>query len=74
MKEIKLIDSAASPEDWNKVFAAIMAKAQEGDVKAAVFVFERRFGKPRQTVDISGDSLINYSPTWITGGDLNKQE
>lgn len=64
-KEKEIIDKATTEEDWLQVFQAQMEEAKTGNTKAAVFVFERRFGKPRQSVDLSADTLIDYVPTWL---------
>lgn len=49
-----LIDSAVSDADWIEIFKKAAANAKRGNVVAARFIAEYRFGRPTERHEISG--------------------
>ena len=57
----EMIDSAISREDWRKVFKKAIEKAHRGDMFAARLILEYRFGRPAQSLKVSGDAASPLS-------------
>lgn len=51
----EIIDKAISVLDWQAIFAKAADKAKKGDMNAARFAAEYRFGKPLTKVELSGN-------------------
>lgn len=50
----ELIDSAVTAEDWRVIFRKLRDKAKRGDILATRLLAEYRFGKPHQSVELTG--------------------
>lgn len=49
-----LIDDAVTVDDWKFIFETLKKKARRGDMKAIEMLMDRRFGKPKQSTEITG--------------------
>jgi len=52
----RLLDSAVSNDDWQRIFAEQRDKAIGGSTEAAKFLVEHRWGKPAQDVNVGGQN------------------
>ncbi len=57
-----VLDETLTAEVWDAIFAKVAQKAQKGDLAAARFLAEYRFGKPKQNLDVTsnGQTLKGY--------------
>ena len=55
-----LLYAAATDEEVNKVFVALIEKAQGGHIGAIKELFNRLGGKPQQQIEITGDGNQTY--------------
>lgn len=56
MRLIRLIDRAVDDEGWIRIYRAVVARAQAGDVMAAKELADRRFGKVTEKMELSGNA------------------
>ena len=47
-------EKSAGMSEAERILRAIRAKAAKGDVRAAEFLYDRGYGKPKQSIDHSG--------------------
>jgi hypothetical protein len=50
-----LIDSAVTREDWDFIIKQLLKQARRGNLKAIEMLMDRRFGKPAQQLQHSGE-------------------
>lgn len=50
-----LIDKCVTATDWLDMLSTVKGKAKRGDLKCIEFLFDRRFGKPLQSHEVSGE-------------------
>lgn len=53
----ELLDSALTDEIRRDIIAALADRAKAGDVRAAEFLFDRAYGKPRQAISVGPEDL-----------------
>lgn len=68
LRELELLDSHCSDEDWAKIITAVKIKAIGGDMAAAKLLFERRFGK---VVEIKSDGIGGFVLNVVTHSQAN---
>ncbi len=54
-----LMDSVITDDDWAKMINVMRQKALDGDVPAFKMLFEFRFGKAQEAVNVSGELNIS---------------
>lgn len=55
LKQAKLNEVIDSIVDWKAFYAKVYEAAMAGDMKAAKIIEERRWGKPNQPIEHSGE-------------------
>ena len=54
----QLLDAAISESDWVAIFKKHKEQAIAGDVKSATFLADRKFGKPKESLEVSSDAPL----------------
>lgn len=63
-----LMDSTITLADRRAILKAVVEQAKLGDVRAATFIFDRLYGKPKETIEMSGSDdntrpiIVNIAP------------
>ena len=58
-----LLDDAISDEDWQKFIKVLTKFAASGNLKAMEMLFDRRWGKPTQSIEAGDKSGLKISVT-----------
>ncbi len=55
-----LLDDSMTDDDKCAIIQAMVRRARRGDVAAACFLFDRRYGKPAQSIDLAHTGEITH--------------
>lgn len=70
----ELMAEGVSKEDLIGIISAQITRARKGDTRAADFIFDRGFGKPKQSTELTGKDGKDLMPVSIVFKDFKNEQ